>query len=216
MTTPFRYVAIEGPIGVGKTTLCQLLSQEFNFRLVLEEVEENPFLSSFYKDRTKFAFQTQIYFLLSRYRQQQTMVQQELFHEGFVSDYIFPKDRIFAHLNLSEEELSLYESVYSLLDARILKPDLVIFLQASIDVLKERIKKRNFAYEKNIDLDYLKDLVQAYNQFFFTYHQTPLLVVNCSELDYVTKPEDYQNLLHEILQMKKKGLEKHYISISSR
>ncbi len=216
MQPTFRYIAIEGPIGVGKTSLCHLLAEEFNLQLNLEQVEENPFLPDFYKDRTKFAFQTQIFFLLSRYRQQKEMTQQDLFHQGYVSDYIFAKDRIFAQLNLSEDELSLYESIYNLLDARIPKPDLVIFLQASTEVLKERIKKRKISYEKNINFDYLAELGQAYSRFFFTYTQTPLLVVNCSELDYVGKPEDYKNLLHEIIQMKKKGLEKHYVTISSK
>ncbi|MBL7685634.1 MAG: deoxynucleoside kinase [Deltaproteobacteria bacterium] len=213
---PFRYIAVEGPIGVGKTSLCRLLSEEFNFKLNLEDVDGNPFLPEFYKDKNKNAFQTQVFFLLSRYQQQKELVQQNLFQQGFVSDYIFPKDRIFAHLNLSEEELSLYDSIYNLLDARILKPDLVIFMQASTEVLRDRIKKRKIPYEKNIDAQYLEDLAQAYNHFFFAYNETPLLVLNCSEIDFVQKTEDYKNLLHEILQMKKNKLAKHYVSISSK
>lgn len=216
MPVPFYYIAIEGPIGVGKTSLTRLLAEEFNFKLLLEEVDENPFLPEFYKDRSKHAFQTQVFFLLSRYRQQKELVQQNLFQQGFISDYIFAKDRIFAHLNLSDEELVLYESLYHLLDARILKPDLVIFLQASIDVLKDRIKKRKIVYEKNIDQKYLEDLTQGYNQFFFSYNETPLLVVNCSELNFVEKPDDYKNLLNEIMQMKNKKLDKHYVTISSK
>ncbi len=216
MMKPFHYIAIEGPIGVGKTSLTHLLAQEFNFKLNLEEVETNPFLSDFYKDRRKHAFQTQVFFLLSRYQQQKELVQQDLFQQGFVSDYIFAKDQIFAHLNLSEEELSLYDSLYNLLDARILKPDLVIFLQAASEVLKDRVKKRKISYEKHIDQQYLENLGQAYNRFFFTYSETPLLVVNCSEIDFVEKPEDYKNLLNEILQMKKNKLQKHYVSISSK
>jgi deoxyguanosine kinase len=211
-----QYIAIEGPIGVGKTTLARLLAEELKHRLVLEDAEGNPFLSDFYKDREKYAFQTQLFFLLSRYQQQKEMAQQDLFQQGIISDYIFAKDRIFAYLNLSEDELSLYDSIYNLLDARILKPDLVIFLQASKEVLKDRIKKRKIHYEKHIDSKYLEDLAQGYNRFFFSYNETPLLVVNCSEIDFVEKPEDFQNLLNEIVQMRKQKLEKHYVSISSK
>ncbi len=216
MSQSLQYIAIEGPIGVGKTTLAELLVKEFNYRLVLEEAEKNPFLPEFYKDRNKFAFQTQTYFLLSRYQQQRELAQQDLFQQGIVSDYIFAKDKIFASFNLSQDELILYESIYHLLDTRILKPDLVIFLQASTEVLKERIKKRKVFYEKNIDFQYLENLAQSYNHFFFSYNETPLLVVNCSEIDFVEKFEDYKNLLHEIMQMNKQKLEKHYVSISSK
>ncbi len=216
MIKNLQYIAIEGPIGVGKTTLTTLLAEEFKFRRVLEEPENNPFLADFYKNKKQYAFQTQLFFLLSRYQQQKELAQQELFQQGIVSDYIFAKDRVFATLNLSDEELNLYESIYNLLDARILKPDLVIFLQASVDVLKERIKKRKINYEKNIDLDYLENLAQAYNHFFFNYTETPLLVVNCSEIDFVEQNDDYKNLLNEILLMKKQKLQKHYVSISSK
>ncbi len=216
MSDSLQYIAVEGPIGVGKTTLTQLLAKEFNYRLILEEAENNPFLPDFYKDRNKFAFQTQTYFLLSRYQQQKELNQQDLFKQGIVSDYIFAKDKIFASLNLSQDELHLYESIYQLLDTRIAKPDLVIFLQASTEVLKERIKKRKIAHEKHISSEYLENLAQSYNHFFFSYNETPLLVVNCSEIDFANSPEDYQNLLHEIFQMKKQKLEKHYVSISSR
>lgn len=211
-----QYIAIEGPIGVGKTSLARLLAEEFKHRLVLEDAENNPFLPEFYKDRNKYAFQTQVFFLLSRYQQQKEMVQQDLFQQGVVSDYIFAKDKIFASLNLSEEEMGLYESLYNLLDARILKPDLVIFMQASKDVLKDRIKKRKIPHEKNINTEYLEELAQGYNRFFFTYTDTPLLVVNCSEIDFVENPEDYRNILKEIVHMKKNKLDKHYVSISSK
>jgi len=216
MAKPLQYIAIEGPIGVGKTTLARLLAEEFKFKLNLEDVHGNPFLADFYKDRNKYAFQTQVFFLLSRYQQQKELVQKDLFQQGFLADYIFAKDRIFAMLNLSDEELTLYESLYNLLDARILKPDLVIFLQASTEVLRDRIKKRKIPYEKNIDAPYLEELAQAYNRFFFSYNETPLLVVNCSEIDFVEKPEDYRNLLKEIMQMRKQKLQKHYVSISSK
>lgn len=211
-----KYIAIEGPIGVGKTTLARMLAEEFRFRLALESPESNPFMGDFYKDRSRYAFQTQLFFLLSRYQQQKELAQLGLFEQGVVSDYILAKDHLFASLNLSPDELQLYESIYPLLDAKVLKPDLVIFLQASTEVLKDRIKQRNIPYEKNIDFSYLDKLSSAYNDFFFHYQQTPLLVVNCSEVNWIENSTDYQNLLKEILHMKKNNLEKHYVSISSQ
>ncbi|HCU25057.1 MAG TPA: deoxynucleoside kinase, partial [Deltaproteobacteria bacterium] len=166
---PLRYIAVEGPIGVGKTTLTRLLAEEFQGRLVLEEAEENPFLPAFYKDSRAHAFQTQVFFLLSRYQQQKQLIQQDLLQQATVSDYLFAKDRIFALLNLSEEEISLYERLYRVLDAQVPKPDLVIFLQASVETLRERIKKRGIAYEKSISGEYIERLCQAYNRFFFEY-----------------------------------------------
>lgn len=213
---PLTYIAVEGPIGVGKTTLSRMLSEQFNARLVLEEAEENPFLPDFYKDTRRYAFQTQVFFLLSRFRQQKELEQQDLFRQATVSDYIFAKDRIFAHLNLSPEEVDLYENLYRILDARIRKPDLVIFLQASVDALRERIKKRGILYEKSISGAYIERLCQAYNQFFFEYDDTPLLTVNCTEIDIVKNESDYKNLLKEILSMRKGNKDKHYVSISSK
>jgi deoxyadenosine/deoxycytidine kinase len=207
---------VEGPIGVGKTTLSHLLAEEFKARLVLEEAEENPFLPSFYKDPKNHAFQTQVFFLLSRYRQQKVLAQQNLFQQFTVSDYIFAKDRIFAQLNLSDEELQLYQNLYGLLDAQVPKPDLVIFLQASVEALRDRIKKRGIRYEKSISGGYIEGLCQAYNQFFFEYDETPLLTVNCTEIDIVRNQEDYKNILKEILTMQKAKLDKHYVSISSK
>jgi deoxyadenosine/deoxycytidine kinase len=211
-----RYIAVEGPIGVGKTTLAKLLAEEFQARLVLEEPEENPFLPQFYKDPKGYGFQTQVFFLLSRYRQQKDLVQQELFRQFTISDYLFAKDRIFAQLNLAGDELNLYENLYGSLDAKVIKPDLVIFLQASVDILRHRIKKRGIRYEKTISGKYIEDLCQAYNQFFFQYDETPLLTVNCTEIDIVRNQGDYKNLLREILQMRKAKLDKHYVSISSK
>lgn len=207
---------MEGPIGVGKTTLSRLLAEDFKARLVLEEAEENPFLPAFYKDSKANAFQTQVFFLLSRYRQQKELEQQDLFKQATVSDYIFAKDRIFAYLNLSAEEIDLYENLYRILDARVRKPDLVIFLQASVDILRERIKKRGIKYEKSISGQYIEQLCQAYNQFFFEYSESPLLTVNCTEIDIVKNEADYKNLLKEILGMRKGKLQKHYVSISSK
>lgn len=210
----FRYIAIEGPIGVGKTSLTELLAKEFSGRTLIEEVHSNPFLPKFYEDIKKFAFQTQLFFLLSRYQQQKDIFQRELFNEAVVSDYLFAKDRIFAYLNLDENELALYEQVYRLLDTRIPKPDLVIYLQASTDVLLERIKKRDIDYEKHVSEDYLVKLIDAYNRYFFYYSDTPLLVVNTTEIDFVDSPDDLANLVREIRSMK--GGAQHYIPIASR
>ena len=145
-----RYIGVEGPIGVGKTTLAEFLAKELNGKTLVEEVEGNPFLPNFYRDRKKFAFQVQLFFLLSRYQQQKELAQVDLFKTSVVSDYLFAKDRIFAYLNLDENELGLYEQVFRLLDARIPKPDLVIYLQASSEVLKERIGRRNMETEDDM------------------------------------------------------------------
>ena len=199
----FQYIVIEGPIGVGKTSLTKLLAKEFRARSILERPEGNPFLSHFYRDRKKYAFQAQVFFLLTRFQQQQEISQLDLFNQVTLSDYLFDKDRIFALLNLDEHEFALYEKIFQLLGGRIPTPDLVIFLQAKPEVLLHRIKSRNITYEKEIDLDYLKRLTQAYNDYFFHYEQSPLLVVNTSEIDFVKRKEDLEQLLREIKQMKK-------------
>jgi deoxyadenosine/deoxycytidine kinase len=199
----FQYIVIEGPIGVGKTSLARLLAKEFNSRLILEKPEENPFLSRFYQDRKKYAFQAQVFFLLTRYQQQQEIAQLDLFNQDTISDYLFDKDRLFALLNLDENELALYEKIFQLLGGRIPTPDLVIFLQARPEVLLQRTKSRGIAYEKEIEFDYLKKLTEAYNYYFFHYDQSPLLVVNTSEIDFVRRKEDFDQLLREIRGMKK-------------
>ncbi|HLC18132.1 MAG TPA: deoxynucleoside kinase [Thermodesulfobacteriota bacterium] len=209
-----RYIAIEGPIGVGKTSLAGLLAREFGGSPLIEEVEANPFLPRFYDNVKKYAFQTQLFFLLSRYQQQKEMNQQDLFTSTVVSDYLFAKDRIFAYLNLDENELSLYEQVYRLLDTRIPKPDLVIYLQASTDVLLDRIKKRSIDHERHIKEDYLDRLVEAYNRYFFYYTDTPLLAVNTTGIDFVENPSDLADLVKEIKAMK--GGAQHYIPTASR
>jgi len=209
-----RYIAIEGPVGVGKSSLVELLAAEMNGRTLYEEVESNPFLPKFYSDIKKFAFQTQLFFLLSRYQQQKEMFQQDLFTSTLVSDYLFAKDRIFAYLNLDENELQLYEQVYRLLDTRIPRPDLVVYLQASTDVLLERISRRNKDYEKDVTEDYLVRLVDAYNRYFFYYNDTPLLVVNTSEIDFVNDADDRADLIKEIKTMK--GGSQHYIPRAAR
>ena len=178
-----RYIAIDGPIGAGKTTLASLLVERLGGRLVAEPIEENPFLVGFYEDRRKFAFQTQLFFLLSRFQQQQTLFQQDLFGQITVADYLFAKDRIFAALNLEANELALYEQIFALLGGRIAKPDLVIYLQARQEVLQSRIRRRGRPFERHLEPEYLDALAKAYNDFFFHYDEAPLLVVNTSDID---------------------------------
>lgn len=194
------YIAVEGPIGVGKTTLVQRLAEYFPAKTIVEVVEENPFLPDFYQDQEKFAFQTQLFFLLSRYRQQQELWQPDLFNRYIFSDYIFSKDRIFAQLTLSDNEMLLYDQVFQILDTRVLKPDLVVYLQARIDILLDRIKRRGRAFEKNFDPDYLKRLASTYNDYFFHYSDTPLLVVDTSDINVADSEEDFQDLVRSILR----------------
>jgi len=208
-----RYIAIEGPIGVGKSSLAKILAQKYASRLVKEEVAGNPFLERFYENPRKFAFQTQLFFLLSRYRQQRELAQGDLFEGGLVCDYILAKDKIFALINLEDDEISLYESIYKLLVSALHKPDLVIYLQARPEVLLSRVRKRGIAYERNISLDYLRTLSDAYNEYFFHYNETPLLVVNTSEIDFVESPRDLEHLVREVKSVKR-GTQ-HYIPLGS-
>jgi len=214
MTSSHRYIVVEGPIGVGKSSLTNILAERLQARRVMEVVEENPFLASFYTDRNKFAFQTQMFFLLSRFKQQQELFQQDLFSSVTVSDYLFAKDRIFAALTLDPNELSLYERVFDEIGPRVTKPDLVIYLQARLDVLLARIKKRAREFERKFDAEYLEALCRAYNDFFFHYNETPLLVVNTSDIDFVNNPEDLENLL-SVVRQTKKGIV-HYQPLPSR
>lgn len=209
-----RYIAIEGAIGVGKTSLAKILANKFGWRLVQEEVGHNPFLERFYEDPRKFAFQTQLFFLLSRYRQQRELAQGSLFEKGVVSDYVLAKDKIFALINLDDDEISLYDSIYRLLVPTVPRPDLVIYLQARPEVLLSRVRKRGIEYERNISLDYLKTLSDAYNEYFFHYNETPLLVVNTSEIDFVESPRDLEHLVREVKSVKRGTY--HYIPLGSR
>jgi deoxyadenosine/deoxycytidine kinase len=190
-----RYIVVEGPIGVGKTTLTHLLAARLEGRVVLEVVEENPFLPLFYADRDKHAFQTQLFFLLSRFKQQQSIFQQDLFQQATVSDYLFAKDRIFAALTLNAAELSLYDRVFEELTPRVMKPDVVIYLQANLDVLLSRIKKRAREFEAHFDAEYLSQLCETYNTFFARYTETPLLVVNTDEINFITEADEISHLV---------------------
>ena len=201
--TDKKYIVVEGPIGVGKTSLVQMLGEEFVSRVVLEKAADNPFLPKFYTNPTGFAFQTQMFFLLSRYQQQRELAQQELFNQGIICDYLFAKDRIFASVNLDEDELVLYQQIYTLLDQRIPKPDLVIYLQSPTEVLQQRIRMRGRSYEREISREYIETVNEGYNRFFFSYDDTPLLIINTAEVDFVRRPEDFQDLVREIRRMKK-------------
>jgi len=194
-----RYIVVEGVIGVGKTSLSKLLSERLKGRLVLEEVEENPFLKDFYQDRERFAFQTQMHFLFSRYQQQRSLRQMELFQDRMVSDYLFQKDRIFASLNLSERELALYERLVGWLELDVMKPDVVVYLQATPDVLMGRIAKRGRPFERDMERDYIRQLNEAYNHFFFHYVDAPLLVVNTNGIDFVNNSDDFEDLMARIV-----------------
>jgi deoxyguanosine kinase len=192
------YIAIEGPIGVGKTSLAQALGLKLGARIVLEDTDSNPFIARFYQDAEKYAFPVQLYFLLTRYNQQRQLAQQDLFAQATVSDYLLAKDRIFAQLNLDPDELVLYEGVYRLLDGKLAKPDLVVYLRARVEVLAERLRKRNRSFERHISMEYLERVSAAYRDFFFYYEETPLLVVDSSEIDFVADPGDLEDLLREI------------------
>ncbi len=197
---PWRYIVVEGVIGVGKTSLTKLLATRLGGRLNLEVVEENPFLAKFYRDREAYAFQTQIFFLLSRYRQQQGLGQLDLFNATLVSDYLFAKDRIFANLNLADDELALYSQLATILEQRVLKPDLVIYLQARTEVLEQRIRWRGRAYEQEMEPAYLEALNGAYSYFFHHYKEAPLLVVNTDNLDFVNVPGDFEMLFGQLTE----------------
>lgn len=193
-----NYVAIEGVIGVGKTTLARLLAEKWHAHLKLEVVEENPFLAQFYRDMRGYAFQTQLFFLLSRHKQQLELRQFDLFMESVVSDYLFAKDRIFANITLDDNELALYKRLVELVERDVPRPDVVVYLQGSTEVLLERIRKRGRDFERDMSKDYIDTLNEAYNYFFFHYTDTPLIVVNTNEIDFVESSADFEELAREI------------------
>ena len=202
-TTDLKHIAIEGVIGAGKTSLTLKLAKLLKGRAVLERFEENPFLEKFYDDIEHYAFQTQMFFLLSRYKQQQELAQIDLFEQVIVSDYMFEKDKIFAYLNLQDDELRLYEALVGLLEKNIPKPDLVVYLQCNIDRLLGNIKKRGRKFERSMSKDYIQSLNEAYNYFFFRYKSSPLLIVNADQIDFVNNEKDFDKLAAEILKPRK-------------
>jgi deoxyguanosine kinase len=209
------FVAVEGPIGVGKSTLAHLLSERMGARLVLEQVEENPFLDGFYRDRDRYAFQTQLFFLLSRFQQQAEILQEDLFAQGgVVSDYLLVKDRLFASINLNRQEMTLYDRLWGIIAPRAPQPDLVVLLLASVDVLLERIKRRARPYERSIERSYLEEVSRTYTDYFFDYADSPLLVVDTSEIDFVRSKADQAQLLAVIREHR--GGVRHYRPLGSR
>jgi deoxyguanosine kinase len=210
----FHYIAIEGPIGVGKTSVVERLAERLDANTVLEEGIENPFLKAFYESRPGAAFQVELFYLLSRYRQQQELFQRNLFKEVTISDYVFEKSKLFAYLNLEDSELLNYEKLYSLLVEAVARPDLVVYLQASTEVLMKRIRMRGRPEESGLSEEYLAEVNRAYNHYFFHYTQTPLLVVNTSEVDFVKHTKDLDDLVKQIRSMGK-GTQ-YYVPLASK
>jgi deoxyguanosine kinase len=210
---PFHYMAVDGPIGVGKTTLVDLLVKRFEGVRVLEDAD-NPFLDKFYKDRPGAAFQTQLYYLLSRFKQQQEIIQRELFQRLVVADYPFQKDRIFAYLNLTDDELLIYDKLYALLEPQVPKPDVLLYLVADVDTCMQRIRKRNRAYEKRMADEYLIELIDAYNHYYHHYRSSPVLVVDTRHVNFPERPEDFEELIDRLKQPIR-GTE-YYVPLGSR
>lgn len=201
--TPRRFVVVEGPIGVGKTSLARRLAKSFGSELVLEQGDENPFLERFYRNPRAAAFQTQLYFLFQRARQMQELRQADLFERVRVSDYLLDKDRLFARLTLDDEEFALYEQVFARLAIDAPVPDLIVYLQAPVDVLLERIARRGIQYEQAIERRYLERLVESYSRFFLEFDIAPVLIVNAAEIDLVDSDGDYAGLLAEVTRARK-------------
>ena len=193
-----RFIAVEGAIGAGKTSLVNLLGKQYGAKMILEDNDTNPFIAKFYQDREAYSFQTQIFFLLNRFNQYLELAQRELFNSVVLIDYLFQRDKIFAQLNLEDHEYRLYEQIFNLIGPIAPKPDLVIFLQASTEVLLERVSKRGRDYEAFMDPDYLDSVNKAFNNFFFYYSDTPLLVINTNEIDFVEKKCDLEELINKI------------------
>ncbi len=199
----FKYVAVEGAIGVGKTSVVTRLAERLDAATVLEEVGQNPFLKDFYDGKGGAPFQVELFYLLSRYRQQQELLQRHLFQQVTLSDYVFDKSKLFAYLTLDDNELLIYDKLYGLLSESVPPPDLVVYLQAPTEVLMRRIRQRGRPEEGALSEDYLAEVNRAYNHFFFHYTRTPLLVVNTAEVDFVHRDEDLEDLLKQIRSMGK-------------
>jgi deoxyadenosine/deoxycytidine kinase len=196
---PFHYLAVDGPIGVGKTTLVEMLAHRFEGVKILEDVT-NPFLGDFYEDRPGAAFQVELYFLLSRYKQQQDVAQPELFDRLLLADYTFPKNRVFAYLNLSDDELMLFDKLYNLLEPQVPEPDLVLYLVADLPTCMARIKKRQRHVERNLSEEYLAELIDAYHHYYHYYDRTPLLAVDTRDLNFPDRPDDFEDLIQRLKQ----------------
>ena len=194
-----RYIGFEGPIGAGKTTLVNAIAERVKATRILEKADDNPFLGHFYRDKERYAFQAQIFFLLSRYRQQQEILQGDLFSEYFLGDYVFSRDTIFARMTLADDELDLYFTVYQALVERVPKPDLVVYLRAHPELLMDRVRTRAKDYETAMTLDYLKELVETYEEFFEHYDEAPLLVIDTDELDYRKGPAALDRVCRKVL-----------------
>jgi deoxyguanosine kinase len=197
------FIVVEGPIGVGKTSLARRLAETFGSELLLEGAADNPFLERFYRNPRVAALQTQLYFLLQRAQQMEELRQADMFEPVRVADFLMDKDRLFARLTLDNEEYRIYEQVYAHLAPDVPSPDLVIYLQAPVDVLMKRIAKRGIAYERAMETAYLRSLCEAYTKFFHFYDEAPLLIVNAAEINLVENECDYQNLVEQVGQMKR-------------
>ncbi|MFW6163765.1 MAG: deoxynucleoside kinase [Planctomycetota bacterium] len=214
MPEKLTYIAVEGPIGVGKTTLARALGDALDARVILEEAEANPFLQHYYEDPRRYAFQTQLFFLASRYKQQQELFQRDLFHQITVADYLFEKDSIFASVALSDEELRLYHRIASYLSANVPRPSIVVLLQASYESLMARIRKRGRDFEAPMELDYLRTVAEAYNRHFFDYTDAPLLVVNTDEVNPAADPAELAELIEQ-LEAHEHGIQ-YYVPVSRK
>ncbi len=198
--TGLSYIAVEGVIGAGKTSIARMLAERLNAKIILENFEDNPFLEKFYINPEEYAFRTQMFFLLERYTHLQDVHQKELFQNFVISDYIFEKDKIFAYLNLSDDELKIYETIVQGLDKGIVVPDLVIYLQSTVERLISNIKNRQREIEKEISEDYISSLNEAYNYFFSRYKASKIMIVNCEEVDFVNNSADFDDLVNEIFK----------------
>ncbi|MBD2860005.1 deoxynucleoside kinase [Spongiibacter sp. KMU-158] len=198
---PPRFIAIEGPIGVGKTTLTRKLAERLNFGLLLEQAEDNPFLPSFYANQRHAALSTQLFFLLQRAQQLNELTEDDLFNRTTIADFLFQKDPLFARATLDKDELELYNKVYEKLEVDMPTPDLVIYLQAPIKVLKDRIQQRGIKHERHIDLDYLERINAAYTEFFLDYTEAPLLIINATEIDFANNDSHFEQLLQYLLEI---------------
>ncbi|MFC1490776.1 deoxynucleoside kinase [Candidatus Latescibacterota bacterium] len=197
---PYDYIVVEGVIGVGKTSLCKLIKDKLGGMYILENFESNPFIKDFYKSQKTYAFKTQLFYLISRFKQHLELPAPDLFNSPLIVDYLFEKDRIFATVNLDDNELDLYNTVWDALSPKIQPPQLVVYLQASTDRLLKRIAKRNREYETNISREYLEALNTAYNEFFFHYTDAPVFIINTDEIDFVESGEQLDDLISKIIE----------------